>query len=140
MNPEHTHALDCSAMAPLTGQLMGLSLNPLVNVSKIRWSFVRYIFVFHLKNPVASQDEFWLTFIVIWVFGFTFLTHTVVEYLPGTNPNFYYLCLGKVPKHRDFTNAKENFHLVGCLLITILLHTFAAIRYQITNTKAREEI
>ena len=96
---------------------------------------VRYIFVFHLKNPAASQDEFWLRFIVIWIFAFTFVTNVVCAILPGTNPNFYYLCLGKVPKGHDYLDAKPNVPLLVCLFLTIMLHACVAVRYQIHKYK-----
>ena len=36
-----------------------------INVSLI----VRYIFVFHSKNPTAYQDDFWIFYLNIWAYS-----------------------------------------------------------------------
>ena len=98
---------------------------------------VRYIFIFHLKNPNAMQDDFWKQFIVIWVIGFSFLINFTYYLLPGSYPNFYYLCLGAIPKNHDYKNVKTNGPLILLLLVTMLLHIFAALRYQVYKYKEK---
>ena len=37
--------------------------------------FIRYMFIFHLKNPNGLQDDFWKSFIVMWVISFAVITN-----------------------------------------------------------------
>ena len=92
---------------------------------------IRYIFVFNLKNPTAVQDDFWTLFIVMFLFGLSFIPHVVFIMLPGNNPNYFYLCLGEIPKNHYNTKTKFNWILSIVLLFSILAHIFVGIKYRI---------
>ena len=127
------HWLICSMdvlLKPITTMLDFLLLDAIC--------LVRYIFIFHLKNPNAMQDDFWKLFIVIWVIGFALLVNFTYYILPGSYPNFYYLCLGTIPKNHDYKNVKSNEPLIWLLLLTILMHIFAALRYQVYKYKEKK--
>ena len=98
---------------------------------------IRYIFIFHLKNPNGMQDDFWKNFLVMWVLSFACLTNFTYYFLPGSNPNFYYICLGTIPKNHNFRTVKENEPIIVLLLFTILLHIFTALRYQVYKYKEK---
>ena len=101
---------------------------------------VQYMFIFHLKNPNGMQDDFWKRFLIIWVIAFAFLVNVTYYILPGSNPNFYYICLGTIPKNHDFKNVKENELLILLLIFTMVLHIFAALRYQVYKYKEKSFI
>ena len=90
---------------------------------------VRYIFIFHLKNPTATQHGFWTFFISCWVFAFSFSVHFVFALLPGNNPNFFYFCLGKFPASHSLQKTKINWSIIVIALFTILAHIFVGIKY-----------
>jgi hypothetical protein len=58
---------------------------------------VRYIFIFHLKNPTALQDDFWKLFINLWTAGACVLSQSVYMMLPGKNPVNFYQCMATYP-------------------------------------------
>jgi hypothetical protein len=60
-------------------------------------AIVRYLFIFHLKNPAMFQDEFWNLFINMQVVSFSFLSQLIFAYLPGRQPLIYYYCTGENP-------------------------------------------
>jgi hypothetical protein len=92
---------------------------------------IRYLFVFHLKNPNAMQNDFWKLFLAMWVNAVAILTTIAYYILPGSFPNFYYICLRKIPKNHNYTDAKGNATLLWLLIFTIILHLFTALRYQV---------
>lgn len=47
---------------------------------------IRYLFVFHMKNPTATQDDFWIRFLNIWTSG-----NFLLQYSIFTLMVFYYL-------------------------------------------------
>jgi hypothetical protein len=58
---------------------------------------IKYIFISHLKNPTAVQDDFWTFWINLWTFAFFLLSTTVVNTLPGRDPPRVTICIGKIP-------------------------------------------
>jgi hypothetical protein len=42
--------------------------------------FVKYLFVFWLKNPGSVCDDFWSSFLTIWIIGFTVVSQFVQVY------------------------------------------------------------
>ena len=95
------------------------------------------MFVFHLKNPTGTQDDFWKTFIIIWIFALSFGINAIFFYLPGDYPNLFYICEGKFPSTCNFKNTVPNRPLVLCIILTLILHAFVAIRYHIFEYKGK---
>ena len=44
----------------------------------------RYIFIFHLKNPAAFDDQFWELFVAVWIVGFSVISQFVFAVWPGS--------------------------------------------------------
>jgi len=90
----------------------------------------RYLFVFYLKNPSEFQDEFWHTFINIWIICFGFLSQFTYVYLPGHQPVNYYLCIGVDPQidGKDFF-IKRNYIAAVILLLSIIIQILVAVRF-----------
>ncbi len=44
---------------------------------------IKYLFIFHLKNPLAIDEGFWSRFIILWVFLVSNLCQIVFYKLPG---------------------------------------------------------
>jgi len=43
----------------------------------------KYIFIFHLKNPTALDDKFWLTFLTLWIRIFAYLSQITAYFMQG---------------------------------------------------------
>jgi hypothetical protein len=56
----------------------------------------RYLFIFRFKNPASINDDFWITFLTVWIGGFSMLTETIFLLQPGRQPLHIYVCLGGV--------------------------------------------
>ena len=101
---------------------------------------IRYVFIFHMKNPTAAQDDFWKSFLFILLAAFSFLSHAVFIILPGNNPNYFYLCMGEVPKNHKNNTTKVNFTLSVVLIFTILAHCFVGVKYLIYSKQGKKKI
>ena len=55
-------------------------------------SISKYIFVFHLKNPMAVKDDFWSCFLNQTIILFSVIFNYVVFVLPGRMPTAFYTC------------------------------------------------
>ena len=82
---------------------------------------IKYIFIFHLKNPTAVQDDFWTLWINLWTFIFFLLSEIAFSIIPGRDIPRISICIGKVPlKHLNIPY-KFGVHIVIALLLTILI-------------------
>ena len=59
----------------------GLAIQLLLTFDTI--SILRYIFIFWLKNPYSFCDDFWTTFLNLWMFSFSLISQIVFVILPG---------------------------------------------------------
>jgi hypothetical protein len=62
-------------------------------------TFLRYVFVFWLKNPGAFNDEFWHIFINIWVVSFSFVFQLPQAIAPSIGLIDYHVCTGENPTY-----------------------------------------
>jgi len=89
-----------------------------------------YLFVFYLKNPSEFQDEFWHTFINIWIVSFGFLSQFTYMYLPGHQPVNYYLCIGVNPEiDGKIFVMKKNYIANVVVLLTVVIQVSVAVRF-----------
>jgi hypothetical protein len=79
----------------------------------------RYVLIFHLKNPLAVQDEFWTTFFCSWIVGFSFVYNTTFFILPGKKPLNYYICSDIDPSSDSNLTIKMNVYVE---IFSLLLH------------------
>jgi hypothetical protein len=56
-----------------------------LNILLFAMTFIRYIFIFWLKNPAAFHDDFWLLFINLWSILFGVVTQLPRALVPGVN-------------------------------------------------------
>jgi hypothetical protein len=101
---------------------------------------VKYIFVFHSKNPAANQDDFWNRFLCIWMTSVSFLTHFVFVLLPGNNPNSFYICLGRVPAIYKTQETKRNLPLQCLMVVSAAAHVLVVFRYLIFTRQEKKRI
>jgi len=97
---------------------------------------VRYLFLFHLKNPTALQDAFWKVLLNIWIFSASLLLQCVYMILPGKNPINFYMCVGKYPVRFQNIPIKMNFSLFILAMLSGFVHLFVGlfkIKYNLKN-------
>lgn len=78
----------------------------------------------YLKNPLAFQDEFWSTFIGIWIAAAAFLFNTSFLFLKTYSmPIAFYMCTGQDPTTRQkmlpFFPFLETFSFLTMVSVTI---------------------
>ena len=101
---------------------------------------VRYCFVFHTKNPTAFQHDFWKMFLCMWIYCFGIMAHIVFALLPGKNPNYFYICLGRMPINLMNQPFKINWILNIGLMISFCAHLSVSVKYQIFKFKEKQII
>ena len=101
---------------------------------------VRFIFVFHTKNPTATQDDFWNRFLCIWLSSISFICQFVFAILPGNNPNYFYICQGRVSPNHKNEKTKQNVSLQYLLLFSAVAHIFVGVRYFIFKLQEKKAI
>ena len=100
-------------------------------------SVTRYIFIFYLKNPADFKDEFWHTFINIWIGCFGLISQFVFVYMPGHQPLNFFLCTGQDPNggKSDGSIVKKNYTFSILLSISIILQAAVALRFILHRMK-----
>lgn len=83
---------------------------------------VRYIFIFHLKNPTAVQDDFWNIFINVWAFLFVYACQIVFFMIPQRDTNLFYKCIGKIPVDQMYKKHGGNLPIIIMVLVSIIIH------------------
>ena len=97
-------------------------------------ALTRYIFIFHLKNPAAFQDDFWHLFINLWMIFANMLIQCATmpfefQFLPA-----YLACRGKSDEIQETKNVLYFFHVQ---IISAVLHAFIYLRIWMFRSKAR---
>jgi hypothetical protein len=88
-----------------------------------------YVFIFWLKNPLNFQDDFWSTFVNLWIISFSLISQFVYVFLPGRQPLNFYICSGSFEANSYYKLAKKtNWSALIVQVISILLHIFVNIR------------
>jgi hypothetical protein len=58
----------------------------------------KYIFIFVIRKPILNMDDFWVTFLNIWIIGFSFLAQGILVFFQeGAKHINFYLCTGLNP-------------------------------------------
>ena len=100
----------------------------------------RYIFLFHTKNPTATQHDYWTHFLSIWSLCVGIITNLVFLLMPGKNPNYFYICLGKIPDNHEMTKPKQNLPLLLTILVTVCLHIVFGVKLKMSERKESNEV
>ena len=90
---------------------------------------MKYICIFHLKNPGSLHDDFWCFFLNIWIFFGVLLINFSNLMLPGIYNPTYEMCSCTLQDHSQ----PKKFEKTGIVfsLFTLLLFTFVALRINI---------
>ena len=83
---------------------------------------IKYIFIFHLKNPTAVQDDFWKFWINLWTYIFCLLTGIVYNTIPGRDKPRISICIGKIPMKHIKAPYKIAGHSIFMFLLTLLIN------------------
>ena len=89
----------------------------------------RYIFIFWLKNPLNFQDDFWSTFVNLWIVSFSLVSQFVYVFLPGKQALNFYICSGSFEAKLYYKLPKKfNWSTSIMQLWSIILHLYVNIR------------
>ena len=91
----------------------------------------RYLFLFYIKNPTSTQDDYWTLFLSIWSFGVGIIGSIVFLILPGNNPNYFYICLGEIPSNHKNSKTKVNTFLMVLIFVTLLVQIILGSKIKI---------
>ena len=91
----------------------------------------RYIFIFHLKNPTALQEDFWKLFINLFSITLCIISQVSQFMLPGKKPNIYYVCLGEFPNKYVSSPVKLNISQIVLVLFSFVFYIYASIQIKI---------
>ena len=91
-------------------------------------TIIRYVFIFHLKNPFAFKDDFWIVFINAWIKGASLIFNFVWFYKADHQIINYYMCTGTDPTE-DFKKPLKLYAAVeiGSLLVHLLVYLRIAV-------------
>ena len=97
-------------------------------------ALTRYIYIFHLKNPLAFQDEFWHLFINIWMICANTLIQCATMPFEFQGLPAYLACRGKNDQIHETQNVLYFFH---AQIISAVLHAFIYLRIWMFRSKAK---
>ena len=101
--------------------------------------FIRYVFIFWLKNPSAFDDKFWIYFTNMAVLGFSVITQLSFVLLPGRQPMISYFCSGKNPNEDQYQKRKINIIMVFFQVGTFILLLFINIKIRWFNRNCKHQ-
>ena len=89
----------------------------------------KYVFLFHMKNPTALQDDFWNGFINIWIFFFCTMSQVIHILAPGPEAQNFYICVGRYPEIDESLAPKKNYSVLLVLFLSAGVHVIIGSRY-----------
>ena len=95
-------------------------------------SVSKYIFVFHLKNPMAVKDDFWSCFLNLTIILFSLIFNYVINVLPGRMPNAFYSCSDTDQTPYANLPQRTNGHLE---VLSIFLHLCIKLKIYLFKSK-----
>jgi hypothetical protein len=90
---------------------------------------VKYVFIFHMKNPTALQDDFWKIFINVWILLLNLVLQTTYLFWPGRESVSIVLCSGKIPNQF----LRQGVKRIYIPMLIIYFSTFLHISFWISN-------
>ncbi len=91
-------------------------------------TIVKYIYIFVMKTPANSREEFWCLFINLWTLMCSCLSHFVFHFLPGRELINIYVCSGSFDQSLISTPVKANLFSRSVFIISFLWFLFVAAR------------
>ena len=90
---------------------------------------VKYVFIFHIKNPTVLQDDFWTIFVNFWIFMFNLIVQIVYAMWPGRNTSSIIFCIGKI----SHEHAKEEQKRIYVFMLIAHFSAFLHIGFWISS-------
>lgn len=99
-------------------------------------AITKYMFVYHVKNPVAIQEDFFAFFINLATAFWSTLSQFTFMWLPGRDPIMYHVCMGSFPynKIKRDQAVKWNYPVYGLLFSSLIIHIISG--YWVKKAKA----
>ena len=95
----------------------------------------KYLFLFNIKNFTSTQHEFWPFYFSLVSFGIGLISTAAFMFLPGNNPNYFYICVGKIPRNHQNGKTKVNILLNYLIFATTLIHVVLGTKIKIFEKK-----
>ena len=90
---------------------------------------VKYMFMFHMKNPTAVQDDFWNLFLNMFVAMFTLTSQVITIMSPGPSAPNFFVCIGRFPDDCSNCPTKKNYPATIMVIVSVLVYTVVGFRY-----------
>ena len=100
-------------------------------------TMTRHIFIFRLKNPGRVEDEFWSTFLSMWILGVSLIMHFVWFSLPGVQPIYFYICKGDFTAAEQELPSKSRLFLVVLVIISVVINAVVLCKIKIYKWKEK---
>jgi hypothetical protein len=100
----------------------------------------RYIYIFHYKNPGRVDDDFWITFLSMWISGVSLISYCIWYCLPGMQPIYFYICKGDFKATEQVLPYKSRLALILLGIGSVLINAVILCRIKIYKWKAKEHI
>jgi hypothetical protein len=99
--------------------------------------FVRYICVFHSVNITTIQDDFWIYFLNIWIWGFSALAYFVTSLITDKRPMDYYFCLGKIQKKSQTDGPYVDYLWVSVFILGNIALLIIGVQFKIRECQKK---
>ena len=87
---------------------------------------MRYTCIFHFKNAVLTNEEYWYMFINLWIFSAVIITNSVNWFLPGFYSLTYEMCTCAAQDYNQESKF-ERTALVS-ILLTMTIYVIVSVK------------
>ncbi len=96
---------------------------------------LRYTCIFHLKNAVLANEEYWYLFINLWIFSAVIITNSVNWFLPGFYSLTYEMC---TCSSQDY-NQQSKFEKTALIstLLTVIVYVIVSVKIKLYKYKTQ---
>lgn len=92
--------------------------------------FIKYFFLFHMKNPTAIQDDFWNRFLNVVIFVLSSLSQIVHTLSPGPENENFLICVGRYSDSDNVqTGSKRNYSVIFVLIVSAVTYLIFGTKY-----------
>ena len=101
----------------------------------------KFLFIFVLKKPTLILDDFWIVFLNIYFFGFSFVAQGVLTFFQeGSKHINFHICSGVDPSPDLNTLVKFRGILFGIYFISVFLYTVIPIKIKLYKQNVVHEV